>query len=217
MSYFSGNLFQPYTPNASYGYAGYDHRAVHGGLYPHIGTQQLMPYHGDAGWHPGYTGYGQDGAANGAAGGAAGAGAGGPSAGDIDAIAGLVQAIMVGTGALVTGVAQAEAANTLAEQAGLNQQQAEKYQTEIAALMTQIQAGQQSGTQQGAQDAAMTADQLALLIASAKDEQDEEDEGMSPGAVAAIAIGGVALVGAVIFFATKAGRGAHYGRHSYHY
>ncbi len=166
MSYFSGNLFQPYTPNASYGYAGYDHRAVHGGLYPHIGTQQLMPYHGDAGWHPGaYGAEHTNGAANGAAGGAAGAGAGGPSVGDISA---LVQAILVGTGALVTGVAQADAAKTLAEQAGLNQQQADKYQAEIAALMSQIQAGQQSGTQQGAQNAAATTDQLALLIASAK-------------------------------------------------
>jgi hypothetical protein len=215
MSYFSGNLFQPYTPNASYGYAGYDHRAVHGGLYPHIGTQQLMPYHGDAGWHPGYTGYGQDGAANGAAngaaGGAAGAGAAGLSGADVAA---LITAISGAAAGFVGAVAQAEAANTLAEQAGLNQQQADKYQAEIAALMEQISAGQASGTQQGAQEAAMTSEQLALLLASAKDEQ---DEGMSPGAVAAIAIGGVALVGAVIFFATKAGRGAHYGRHSYHY
>ena len=210
--FFSGNLFQPYTPNSAFGYAGYDHRAVHGGLYPHIGTQQLMPYHGDPGWHPGFTGYGAEGdapATDAAATPPAGAALSGTD------IAAMIAAGLAGIGQLAAGIGQAEAAKSLAETAGLNSAQATAYEAEIATLLAQIQAGQQSGTTAGATDAAMTADQLALLLAQAKEEQ---DEGMSPGAIAAIAVGGVALLGTIVFFATKAGRGAgHYGRHNYLY
>ena len=36
--------------------------AVQGGLYPHVGTQQLQCHtHGNPGWNPGYTGYGAEG------------------------------------------------------------------------------------------------------------------------------------------------------------
>jgi len=215
--FFSGNLFQPYTPNSAFGYAGYDHRAVHGGLYPHIGTQQLMPYHGDPGWHPGFTGYGTEGDAPATDAPATDAPAtppAGPAMSGAD-IAALIAAGGQTLAALITAGASADAAKSIAEQAGLNAEQSAAYEAEIASLLTQIQAGQDSGTTAGATDAAMTADQLALLLSQAKAEQ---DEGMSPGAIAAIAVGGVALLGAIVFFATKAGRGAgHYGHRNYLY
>tara|TARA_Y100000296_G_C4959264_1_gene150148 strand:+ start:114 stop:494 length:381 start_codon:yes stop_codon:yes gene_type:complete len=51
--------------------------------------------------------------------------------------------------------------------------------------------------------------EMAILLADQKEKQ-----GMSPGVIAAIAIGGVAVLGGLVFMITRTGRSAH---HPYHY
>jgi hypothetical protein len=190
---------------------GYDHRAAHGGWYPQAGTTNLDWYSSNPGWIPGA--YGADPPANGA--GAAGAGAGAPAGAPLTGTD--IAALIASIGGVAVGVAntavQADLANQLATQSGLTQQQAADNQNQLMSLLTLYSQGQQTQNQpaattqqqqQGAMDQQAALDGLAAVL------NQPEEKGMGGGAIAGIAIGATVLLGGIVFFATRAGRGNRY-------
>jgi hypothetical protein len=125
---------------------------------------------------------------------------------------GVVDGLLNLFGTMYTADQQRAASQDMMLQMGLNQTSQEAIGTQMDQYIASMQVAQQ-GAAAGDPNAQANADaialQMAILLADQKDKQ-----GMSPGVIAAIAIGSVAVLGGLVFMITRTGRSAH---HPYHY
>ena len=130
----------------------------------------------------------------------------------LDKSLGAVDSFLTAGVGFYTADQQREAADAMIREMGLNRESAAAIESQMEQYIQSYQLAQ-TGAATGDPNAQAEADalriEMAALLATTK-----EEEGMSPGVIAAIAIGGVALLGGIVFMITRTGRSAHY---PYHY